>query len=452
MLGGHMFKTINFIACLSLMTFGLSACGNNSNEEVGLVTPPVAETSDCFWQGPYVIENPETNFAYPDTGSSYWSAKYTLPEGATLRIKGDFPYARYMSINSYKTDASPADAISDSSIIPNKNAVNPFVDGNIRNSPNRAYTLTIAAGDVPTTRTANTLYDAAKDGEAALLVYRVYVPNKGKDLLGGVSLPKIELTTRQGQVLNGEAACMALNTEKKILTIPLVPADTYAQARKNNPAKEIPIWRSSYNMAYTLQCDFYGICDTNPVRRVAFYANLDNQYIATFLDRSIKPIVVIRGKIPTVPKTLNGEERFDSKNTQLRYWSMCQNEFYSQKVTDCLYDENITINPDGKYTIVTGLERDRPSNATKACGVEFLKWPENGDGFSIVQGHTDHKNDARVIVRNMLPSSHFHNAVQNTQTPGDEQAIMGEYLPQAQYYTQAEFEALGCNPYQKLNF
>jgi len=179
-----MFKTINFIACLSLMTFGLSACGNNSNEEVGLVTPPVAETSDCFWQGPYVIENPETNFAYPDTGSSYWSAKYTLPEGATLRIKGDFPYARYMSINSYKTDASPADAISDSSIIPNKNAVNPFVDGNIRNSPNRAYTLTIAAGDVPTTRTANTLYDAAKDGEAALLVYRVYVPNKGKDLLG----------------------------------------------------------------------------------------------------------------------------------------------------------------------------------------------------------------------------------------------------------------------------
>lgn len=451
MLGGHMYKAINFIASLCLITVGLSACGDNSSEENVTITPPV-ETSDCFWQGPYVKENPATNFAFPDTGSAYWSAKYSLPEGAVLRLKGDFPYARYMSMNSYKADTSPADAISDSTIIPNNNGVNPFVDGSARNNPNRSYTLTVAAGEAPASRAANTMYDYAKDGAAAVLLYRVYIPNKGKNLLGGVSLPKIELTTRQGQVLTGQAACNALNSDNKILSIPFIPAETYAQVRKNNPAKDVPIWRSSYNTAFSLQCDFGGKCDTNPVRSVAFYANLDNQYIGTFLDRSIKPIVVIRGKIPQVPKTFNGEDRFDSKNAQLRYWSMCQNEYYSQKVTDCLFDENITINPDGKYTIVTGLSSDRPSNATKECGVDFLKWSENGDGFSIAQGRTDNKNDARIVIRNMLPSSNFHNAVQNTKTPGDESTVLGEYLPQAQYFTKAEFEALGCNAYQKLNF
>ncbi|QER39656.1 hypothetical protein F2A31_07985 [Acinetobacter suaedae] len=445
-----MYKAFNYyLASLCLLTVSLSGCGNNSDDQLTLAPPP-AETSDCFWQGPYVRENPETNFAFPDTGSAYWSAQYTLPEGAVLRLKGDFPYARYMSINSYRLDTTPADAISDDKIIPNQNSINPFINGNPRNNSNRSYTLNVAAGEAPESKPANTIYDYAT-GQTTL-VYRVYVPNKGKDLLGGVTLPKVELTTRQGEVLNGQAACDALKAVNKTATGVYIDPNTYAAARKNNPAKEIPVWRTSYNMAADIQCVFYGVCDTNPKRNVAYYANLDNQYISTFLDRSIKPIVVIRGKIPRVPKTLNGEDHFDSRNAQLRYWSMCQNEFYSQKVSDCLFDENITINPDGKYTIVTSIASDRPNNATKECGVDFLKWSENGDGFSMVSGREDHKTDARVNVRNMLPVNNFQSAIQNTKTPGDEAEVLGEYLPQAKYFTKEEFEALGCNPYQKLNF
>ncbi len=444
-----MYRAINYLASLCLLTISLSACNNDSSNET-VLTPPPTETSDCFWQGPYVKENPATNFAFPDTASAYWSAKYTLPEGAVLRLKGDFPYARYMSINSYRLDTTPADAISDDKIIPDKNSINPFLEGNPRNNINRSYTLNIAHGEAPESRPANTIYDYAT-GEISL-IYRVYVPNKGKNKLGGVGLPKVELTTRQGEVLTGQAACNALKAENKTATGVYISPDTYAKARENNPAKETPVWRASYNMAHSLQCDFYGICDTNPTRSVGYYANLDNQYISTFLDRSIKPIVVIRGKIPNVPKTLNGDEIFSTKNAQLRYWSICQNEFYSQKVNDCLFDENITINPDGRYTIVTSLERDRPVNATKECGVDFLKWSENGDGFSIVPGREDHKNDARVNVRNMLPLNNFPNAIQNTKTPGDESSVLGDYLPQARYFTKAEFEALGCNAYQKLNF
>ncbi len=118
-----MYKAMKVIAGSCLITLGLAACGNNSDDEVTLITPPPVETSDCFWQGPYVKENSATNFAFPDTGSAYWSAKYTLPEGAVLRLNGEFPYSRYMSINSYKSDTSPADAISDDKIIPNKNSI-----------------------------------------------------------------------------------------------------------------------------------------------------------------------------------------------------------------------------------------------------------------------------------------------------------------------------------------
>ena len=451
MSGGHMYKTVNVMASWCLIAMGLSACGNDENNQTTSTNPPEEVMSDCFWQGPYSIDDPKTNFAYPDTGSTYWSAKYTLPEGAALRLKGDFPYARYMSINSYNIDTTPADSINDGEIIPDKNGVNPFVDGNLRNDPNRAYTLNVASGKVPANgRPANTIYDATQNNDPAVLLYRVYVPNKGKNMKGGVKFPQVELTTRQGEVLTGDAACIALDALDKKLTVPLVAADTYAKAREFNPAKEKPVWRASYSIAFSLQCEFLGICDTNPIRKVAYYANRDNQYIASAVDRNIKPVVVIRGKIPTVPKTLNGEEYFNSKKTQLHYWSMCQNEFYSQKVTSCLFDEEININPDGKYTIVTSLPKDRPKNATEECGVGYLEWSDKGDGFSIAEGREDHKTDSRLIVRNMLPSSNFHNAIQNTQKPGDESQVIGDYLPDATYYTKEEFEALGCNPSQKI--
>lgn len=448
MSGGHMYKVMNVIASVCLIALGLSACGNDDNNQNTSVLPPTPEPmSDCFWQGPYVIDNPKTNFAFPDTGSAYWSAKYTLPEGASLRLKGDFPYARYMSINSYRINTSPADAISDSHIIPDKNSINPFIDGNARNNINRGYTLTLASGEpVVDARPANTIYDAAKSGDPVVLVYRVYVPNNGKNLKGGVKLPQVELTTRQGEVLTGQAACTALNAYDQTISAPLVSADKYAELRKNNPAQENPLWRASYNMTHSLQCDFLGICDTDPVRSVSYYANLDNQYIAALVDRNIKPIVVIRGKIPSVPKTYNGEAYFNSKNTQLRYWSICQNEYYSQKVTSCLFDEQVDTNKNGDFTIVTSLPEDRPKNATKECGVGYLKWSDQGDGFSLAEGRENHKTDGRLLIRNMLPASNFYNAIQLTKKPGDEAQVLGQYLPTITYYTKQEFEALGCNP------
>ena len=61
-----MYKVINVMASVCLLVIGLSACGDNDNNQTVSITPPTSEpTSDCFWQGPYVIDNPRTNFAFP---------------------------------------------------------------------------------------------------------------------------------------------------------------------------------------------------------------------------------------------------------------------------------------------------------------------------------------------------------------------------------------------------
>ena len=399
----------------------LAACGDDDNGLTTTIIPDPnlpEEDSSCFWGGPYSIDNPESNFAYPDTGATYWHAKYSLPKDATLRLKGQYPFARYMSFNSYRQDASPAFALKDKDIIANMDSINPFIQGAQRNSNRRGYEIELVNGEAPIIPLNNTLYDYAKDNGESLLLYRVYVPDKGRDSTGGVGLPTPELTLGNGQVLTGQAVCDTLKSDQALIKIPFVPEQTYANLRQNNPAKQNPVWRAVYNIQFSLRCGFLGQCDGNPVRQVPFYANLDNQYVGTYIDRDIKPIVVIRGKIPKVPSTVNGNEVFDESDAQVRYWSMCQNEYYSQKVTGCLYDEQVTINPDGYYTIATSLLADRPDNVTDECGIGYLPWSEQGDGFSIIPGRQDNKTDGLLLMRNMLPAADFDNAIQNTSVPG----------------------------------
>ena len=431
----------------------LSACGDDDDTFTTVVPDsnlPEANNS-CFWGGPYSIDNPASNFAYPDTGATYWHAKYNIPEGATLKLNGEFPYARYMSFNSYRQDNSPAFALRDQQIIATNGSINPFTQGAERNSNKRSYQIELAAGQAPIIPPNNILYDYAQDNNGeALLLYRVYVPNKGKDATGGVGLPTPELTLTNGEVLKGQSACDKLESDKELAKVPVIPPDTYAQLRQNNPAKENPIWRAVYNVQFGFKCSFLNQCEGNPVRQVARYANLDNQYISTYVDRSIKPVIVIRGKVPKVPETVNGNEIFDESDAQVRYWSMCQNEYYSQKVASCLYDEQVAINPDGYYTMVSSLPSDRPINANDQCDIGYLPWSSDGDGFSIIPGRQNNATDGFLLMRNMLPADSFDNAIKNTSVPGDEAEVLGDYLPTIQYFTKAEFEALGCDAYKSL--
>src|SRR5688500_17529255 len=88
----------------------------------------------CFWEGPISTKRPSTRgfdgrfFNFPEESATYWMARFSLPEGARLILRGRYPYGRYMSLNTY-TDGAPVDALSDPRIAPDPGSKNPFREG-----------------------------------------------------------------------------------------------------------------------------------------------------------------------------------------------------------------------------------------------------------------------------------------------------------------------------------
>ena len=201
----HNLKRLSLTTAIIFSIGLLTACGDDDS---GLTTTIIPDTNpdkgdSCFWAGPYVIDNPDSNIAYIDTGAAYWTAKYTLPAGSTLKLNGEFPSARYMSFNSYRSDSTPAFALSDQKIKPSIGSTNPFIQGAQRNSDNRSYQIELASGEAPIIPLDNTVYDYTQPNSESILWYRVYVPDKGNDVTGGVGLPTPELTLSSGEVLTG---------------------------------------------------------------------------------------------------------------------------------------------------------------------------------------------------------------------------------------------------------
>lgn len=407
----------------------------------------------CFWTNEIDSNfdtNPAHNYAFPDSGAVYWSAKVTMPAGSTIVFKGQYAHARYQSLNSYNDATNaPIDAVNDVSTRPAHGSTNPFRPGANRDATKRSYTITMVNQPppvAPATGSANTLYAGVSGQTVQELLYRIYLPDSFKrgGLTGGVALPNPELRLASGQVLKGQAACNDLDPQRGQLSLTTLSRSAYDSLRDKPsapltfPAAPTPAFRTYYNTSFIISCWYGGNCSGNPARTGGQYSNIDNQYVAAFVNRGSKagPVLVLHGKLPTTPKTGPNVTRMGSG--QMRYWSMCQNEsLYTTKGAGCVYDSEIPVNSKGDYTIVTSLAKDRPKNATAQCGVAYLPWPKNGDGAG-------HLTDGLLLVRNMLPSPSFHHAIQDTTTPGDEKAVLGQYYPVGKYTTKAAFQKHGC--------
>lgn len=411
---------------------------------------PRQDAETCFWYGPYVKDNPGFNVGFPDSGAAYWSADIAMPSGSKIVLRGRFAHARYQSVSAYEANGAALDSLTDYQTVPDRGSRNPYLPGERRTGEGRrSFTVEIRNDVAPASgRASNTLYAKASAGDRQILFFRLYVPDRGRDLTGGVGLPTPELVLADGRRMTGKALCDALDVADRIVPIPIPSKEQYAQLRDRPgapagfPAQNPPVFQAFYNPKFRTSC-LYSVnpgADCKPAivpsRAGGLYPNIDNNYITTYLSRHFGKVVVFRGKLPTVPATYNRNPR--SSEQQLRYWSICQNEsIATTRAASCLYDEQIPVDSDRNYVIVSGLDSDRPKNATAECGVGFLSWPAAGDGA----GHLD---DAYIYVRNMLPSSNFSHANQNTKRPGDEAAVLGDYLPRGEYMSTEEFEKMGC--------
>ena len=121
------------------------------------------------------------NIAYPDSNVYYWAAVFSMPEGSTLEIKGDYPYSRYMSFFSYNERGKPIASLTDYQI--QSEATNPFVPGNQRSDFYRSYSIEVL-NETPSTKTnetlgnktGNILYSPEYRKKQQSIVYRVYLP------------------------------------------------------------------------------------------------------------------------------------------------------------------------------------------------------------------------------------------------------------------------------------
>jgi hypothetical protein len=420
-----------------------------------------APPSGCFWSLPITIDL--LNIGFPDTHAIYWYNTFQLPADATVSLQADYPHARYMSLNSYFTTPEnkgvPSDAIHDAQIVPDPGSRNPFLPGAKRTAHPGSWTVTVN-GDTPPSpgqpRAQNTLYAGTGNPgqtQPVELIYRVYVPDKNRDLAGDGRLPEPTVVLADGTQLTGQQACDALQLSTTFPSPDRMAPATYNAlinlpgAQPTSPALDPPRWYAAFNRC-TLQFPFFAAAGLPlppcpPTRAVTQWANIDNAYASTAIDRRFGPssdghnVVVLHGKMPTTPRTYR-RNPFMEGPTQLRYWSMCQNEsLVTTQAVDCLYDEQVPLDDDGFYTIVVSTPEDRPANATTRCGVAWLDWGTDGDGAG-------RPTQGLLIMRNMLPDPSFAEAIQNVVVPGTEVQVMGEYLPAGTYMSTTEFESLGC--------
>jgi hypothetical protein len=155
--------------------------------------------------------------------------------------------------------------------------------------------------------------------------------------------------------------------------------------------------------------------------------NPDNAYLAAAAAWTPGKVIVVTGTAPTFPDTRHGVS--PAQPTQVRYWSMCTNtNVLPFPVVACAPDDAVPLDSGGHYTFVISTPADRPMTADAAHGVVWLPW-----------GDTTHP--MVMILRNMLPTSTFAQAVQNVPAGQPATAAMGRFAPIGRVTTTGAFDA-----------
>ena len=358
-----------------------------------------------------------------------------------------------MSLNAY-SDGAPTDALSDIAIKPRPGHVNPFIAGALRDGTPRWYEVRVLNQQPPPSgspRAPNTLYAKPGPGASIELLYRVYEPDRGLDLTGGTGLPRPVLKMADGSTAKDAAACAAINDPDRSIPVQTVPAATWQSARstppcdpQTNPAYDPPRWERFFNLNYAQLAVVSDCTDEGRQARLAmaaevqggFYSNRDSAYIYAHLSRDFGPLFVVRGRLPQFARTDTSPTRMP--DAKLRFWSLCTGESrVTTRTPDCLADHQVLDRSGRDYTIVVSRGSDRPPNARPQCGVAWLDWGNRGDGA----GDRDY---GLLIMRNMLASPDFAQAIQRVDQPGHEREVMGRFFPRSHYTTKAAFASRGC--------
>jgi len=426
----------------------------------------------AYWdrlECPRPIQNPNL---WPDTQSTYFLARFAMPAGSTLTIRGKYPHARYCQLALYKfehdTFASINEALAGPAIEPDPGSENPFRVGANRLVENRGFTIRIVAENAPANsaqRARNTLYVGREGGDVEAVV-RIYLSDQGYDGAGWRPLlspsyesgfPTYEGTLADGTKLRAQevvaqwskpfAATKPAMTVDQWEALLHAPNNDPALDPATTPARNPPRWEKFWTLKYSVAGAF-----KRPEDRVRIpYAGAmegggdpTTQYMVTYLSRKFGPVYVMRGKMPTFPDTHAGKDGKGMAimpDAQTQYWSLVSCEAPpSGQVVDELTDMQVPLDADGNFTIVASRFEDRPKNATAEHGVAWLNWGARGEGLDDPRNRPEF---GMLLLRIMANNPTWTHSPDNVKEPGTDEAVMGPYYPRGDYTDRTTFEAKG---------
>eukprot|EP00008_Paramoeba_atlantica_P013321 CAMPEP_0201482696 /NCGR_PEP_ID=MMETSP0151_2-20130828/6957_1 /ASSEMBLY_ACC=CAM_ASM_000257 /TAXON_ID=200890 /ORGANISM="Paramoeba atlantica, Strain 621/1 / CCAP 1560/9" /LENGTH=453 /DNA_ID=CAMNT_0047865507 /DNA_START=227 /DNA_END=1588 /DNA_ORIENTATION=- len=402
---------------------------------------------------------------YPDMAATYNVANFCLPRGGSLILAGEYPHARYLSFTIANQlgggQFGNGTYLRGDQIAPDPGSSNPFLSSVGRDVTNRRFTIFVVQGKAPKKRPAqNTLYTGTdSERERIHLSIRTYLADRGYDGTGnvkidgaGFGLPAVTLALEGRKKVSGPDLLQLLRVQKdgdpNGYTIGQWLFNVKSAGDSvNAPCLPEPTFQLFWNTDYSVTGAFHAL---HPRERVINYPpstaggfanNPDTCYMIAPISFGFGEVVVVRGKMPTHPRTRSGETTLP-EDPQVQYFSVstaaapCSGQGW-----DTVCDEQIPVDKNGYYHVVVSNPWNRPTNALRENGVVWLN-PGIGEGYYI---------GARswvgcIYIRYQNTSSNWVESPANIPMPTEEEPIpqdpfiMREYFPVAKYMSKAKFE------------
>lgn len=408
---------------------------------------------------------------YPDKSATYFVANVCLPKNSHLKIEGQYPHARYLSFTVSNQLGSGqignGDFLRGDQIIPNPDSSNPFLASCGRNVKKRNFTIFLVQGNPPINPVPvnNTLYSGTySEKDRIHLSIRTYLVDRGYDGTGNIllndekrdnsGLPEVSLVFEGGESVTGPKLVKILRAlkqgdpngyelnqwlmnvrgSKNVINAPCFPV-LAAQV----------FWNTDYSVTGAFEASHpeERVVNYPPNNDGGFANNPDTRYMAMPYSFGFGEVVVVQGKMPTHPKTLNGDVDLP-EDPQVQYFSISTAAAPNcGEGWDTVCDEQIPLNEKGEYTVIVSWPWNRPANATLKNGICWLD-PKAGEGHFIGA-----RNWIGIIfIRYQNSSSKWKNSPLNIPMPSihnpipEDPIVMGPYYPFGNYMSKADFEKL----------
>ena len=368
----------------------------------------------------------------------------TCPTGARLELRGRYPHARYMSLNAY-SDGTPTDALSRRRDRARRPARPTRSCAGARRDARSAAGAVTVLDEPPPAEPAraqpNTIYARPPAGAAIELAYRVYEPDPG---LASPAAPAcrdpVADRSPTARVAAARRACAAVNDPNREITIQTVPAGGLggcAQRARLRPADQprarpdplgallqlrLRLARGDLRLHRGRPRGAPG--DGAGASRAASTRTATAPTSTPTSAAAFGPVVVVEGRLPRFPRTYT-EPPADARRRAALLVAVLGRVAGDRRAPP-------TASPTARCSSAAGATTRSssrraptgPANARARCGVAWLDWGERGDGA----GDPDY---GLLIMRNMLVSPSFQQAIQRVARPGEEAAVMGSRFPRA---------------------